>query len=1113
MLTRIFKLIPILLITFCLSTYSQNIPFRNYTTKNGLIQNTVNCIFQDSKGFIWLGTQVGVSRFDGKKFVNYNNTNNLVYNDIKYIAEDGKKRIWMAAENGLNCYENGKISSWNQKKGIGFNSKIGCIISDDKGQIWCGTDNGIFIIQDKKVKHINKSDGLINLNVSLLFKDSKQRIWCASDTGICVFSEEKSILKNVTYQFKDIIPWTFFEDKNHNIWITTQYHGIFRYDGENVTQYLNKETIITGCADKNNTIWAYSFQKGVYYFNGKDFVFDKEIPSDIVYTQIYSDKKGNVWFCSPINGIYRYFDNRYYYYDINNTLISNQIIKLFEDSESNIWFGTNSGVSVYRKVIFEVFTTAHGLPDNTVLSVESDEKGNIWAGTYEGLFFINPNGKTKKVSTKYNNEIFHTIKIQSNKDKGLWLGLMNNGLFNYNQSRVEKIHIPRLSETSSVNDLCLDKYENLWIASEKGVFARINDKYLQYTTKSGLPSNYISAIIADKKNRIWIGTDNGLAYLSDGKIRSVKLSDNVINDITVDGRGFIWVGTDNGLNCIKPSGKDSWNTTTYTAPRLNSNSIFQVLYDGVNTVWVGHEKGLDAINLTTDSIDHYEELEGFTPIETNLGASTLDRFGNLWFGTVMGLVKYDPKANYKDTKPPRTYITAIKVDGGDSTLRQYSDSIDSKTLLPVNLDLPYSYNSITFDYIGLHFTLPEKNRYKYKLEGYDENWSEITDQTSVLYRKLPPGTYTFKVLSANCDGVWTPKPVELKFTVKPPFYRTILAYIIELLIIIGIVIAVIKYRERALLEEKRILEQTVVERTAEIEQQKEALEAYNIELQAQQEEIIAQRDEIEQQKERVEAQRDHISAQNKEITDSIYYAKRIQTAILPTNEEIDKMFSDYFILFRPRDIVSGDFYWYKKRKGKAIIIAADCTGHGVPGAFMSMLGVSLLNEITTRDDTILASDILDNLRESIKSTLSQTGKEGETKDGMDMSLCIIDFENQILQWAGANNPLWQIRDGDFFEYKPDKMPIGIHFGQERPFANHIIEYQKGDAFYIFSDGYADQFGGPNLKKFKSIPFQKLILEVSALSMQEQKKIIEEAHLNWRGDNPQIDDVMVIGFRL
>nr|HQH41893.1 SpoIIE family protein phosphatase [Bacteroidales bacterium] len=193
--------------------------------------------------------------------------------------------------------------------------------------------------------------------------------------------------------------------------------------------------------------------------------------------------------------------------------------------------------------------------------------------------------------------------------------------------------------------------------------------------------------------------------------------------------------------------------------------------------------------------------------------------------------------------------------------------------------------------------------------------------------------------------------------------------------------------------------------------------------------------------------------------------------------------------------------------------AADCTGHGVPGAFMSMLGVTLLNEIVNKEDTFQASLILDKLRENVKSTLSQTGKEDEAKDGMDIALCVADTQNKILQFAGANNPLYILREGELIEYKGDNMPIGIHAGEERPFTNHIIEVQSDDKFYIFSDGFADQFGGPEGSKFKTKPFKRLLQQIYTYPMEKQHEILFDTFLQWKGNLDQVDDVLVIGFCL
>lgn len=263
----------------------------------------------------------------------------------------------------------------------------------------------------------------------------------------------------------------------------------------------------------------------------------------------------------------------------------------------------------------------------------------------------------------------------------------------------------------------------------------------------------------------------------------------------------------------------------------------------------------------------------------------------------------------------------------------------------------------------------------------------------------------------------------------------------------------------------------------------------------------------------LEEKNELITQQKKEITDSIRYASRIQRAILPSDEILLQTLPQHFVLYLPRDIVSGDFFWLSQSGGKIVIVAADCTGHGVPGAFMSMLGVSFLYEIVNKEGIMQPASILNYLREHVKHTLSQTGKKDEAKDGMDISLCVFDPAEMKLEWAGAYNPLYLIRNGELIEYKADKMPIAIHMIDHLPFTNHEIAVQKGDTFYISSDGYADQFGGTDGRKFMSKKYKEMLLQIWDKPMDEQKAIIQKAHLDWKGHHEQVDDILVFGVRV
>ncbi|MCD4770680.1 MAG: YfiR/HmsC family protein [Bacteroidales bacterium] len=284
----------------------------------------------------------------------------------------------------------------------------------------------------------------------------------------------------------------------------------------------------------------------------------------------------------------------------------------------------------------------------------------------------------------------------------------------------------------------------------------------------------------------------------------------------------------------------------------------------------------------------------------------------------------------------------------------------------------------------------------------------------------------------------------------------------------------------------------------------------NIKLEEKNRTIMAQKDEIEKQRDLAETQRDQIAYQKKHITDSIMYAKRIQTALLPALE----LFSDeieHFVLYRPLDIVSGDFYWVSRENNTHVIIAADCTGHGVPGAFMSMLGVTMINEIVNGKGVIMPDQILNMLRDEIVRSLKQSVDEDRVKDGMDMTISVIDYDRDKLWFAGANNPLCLVRNGELETYRGDKMPVSIHY-KMGSFTLHEIDLKKGDCIYMFSDGYGDQFGGPKQKKFMVKNLKEKIVEVSSLPMIEQGEKLNQAFDAWKGESSQVDDVIIIGIR-
>jgi len=456
----------------------------------------------------------------------------------------------------------------------------------------------------------------------------------------------------------------------------------------------------------------------------------------------------------------------------------------------------------------------------------------------------------------------------------------------------------------------------------------------------------------------------------------------------------------------------------------------------------------------------YTSRSGFVGIETKSNASFMDQDGNMWFGTGQGVTRYHPGEEASNKKEPITHITGIEVNHENIPLTD-------------DLNLSHKQNSIILEYRCITLN-PDAVKYQIMLEGVDQEWRDPDTQTRATYPALRPGKYTFQVKAKSSSGVWNKEPVSLSFMIRPPFYLT-WYFILAAIFAVGVAIfSYIKIRERALKRENALLEEKVRIRTA-----------------------------------MVVAQKEELSQKNKDITDSIRYAKRIQFAILPEKSP----FPDTFILFKPKDIVSGDFYWFTEVGDKEFFSAVDCTGHGVPGAFMSIIGHNSLTKIVREYGILEPGKILTQLNKEVVGTLHQRSDSGDVYDGMDLALVSFNRKERLLEYSGAFNPLYLIRNGEILETKADKVSIGrSSLGTDVEFTNHRIEIKKGDTVYLFSDGYADQFGGELMKKFKYRNLKELILRIQPENMANQRAMLDQTIEQWRGDVEQVDDILVIGRR-
>jgi len=454
----------------------------------------------------------------------------------------------------------------------------------------------------------------------------------------------------------------------------------------------------------------------------------------------------------------------------------------------------------------------------------------------------------------------------------------------------------------------------------------------------------------------------------------------------------------------------------------------------------------------------------------------------VWVGGKDGLIIYNTKKIIDNNTIFKTLIRDITILKNDSL-------VDINKIENDILSLKFSNNSLRFKFSVPIFPAKGNIEYRFKLEGFDEDTSAWTSISSKDYTNLPNGEYSF-IVEARNEYNNIAKTDKFNFKILTPIYRRWWAIVAYVLIAILLVRVFINWRMKAAEEEKEALEEIVRDRTLEIEESK-----------------------IE-----IEQQRDLAYEQRKEILDSISYAQRIQEAVMPSTEYADKVLEEHFIMFKPRDIVSGDFYWIKQTDNYAIIAAADCTGHGVPGAFMSMLGSSFLNEIVTKKMLNNAGEILTQLRSKVKTSLHQEGKSNEQKDGMDIAFMIINKDTKKMYFSGAYNPAYILRQEngnetpELHQLKADRQPIGIHI-KEKEFTNHEFQLQSNDKIYVFSDGYVDQFGGETGSKFKIKKFKNLLIDIYDKTMPEQNLILEQTFNKWKGDLPQVDDVLVIGIKI
>lgn len=762
-----------------------------------------------------------------------------------------------------------------------------------------------------------------------------------------------------------------------------------------------------------------------------------------------------------------------------NSLLQNETVNaLFVDKENALWAATDDGISkieVNRSLTYIDFNTS-GLEGKIQ---DIDTYGHtLYFATDKGLYYIENSYIRKVQGINFACRDIEIIgdKLMAATTKGLFL--IENNVAKATELNNFAFCIARSSNDNSIFYVGFNGKISILKSSGKGITLIDNidtgegDVYKLYDDTKGV----IYAEIAPGRIFKYTGSEKkGSELKPDDKIIALHL--NRIGDSVFFSSEKGIYRFNNQVNRIEPFDLFSGDTSTrhlwiYDVYKIDNNRF--VVTDGEQkniSFYNRKEKKFIKNQTPLLPVSHFQVNAIYYSPESGL----------LWVGGKNGLVIYKQGVieNYEGSY--KTLIRSVKVIDQDSLLNLSSEK---------RIKLNNNQNSLRFEFSAPVYITKGVVFYRYFLQGFDKDSSEWSELTYKDYTNIPNGKYVFTVQAMNQYGK-TLEKTEFSFEILKPVYRRWWAFIIYVAVLYFMIRFYMNWRIRSVEKERKVLEDTVKERT----------------------------EEIAQSKEEIETQRDELYKQKQEIVDSINYAQRIQTAVLPSDELMQEVLGEHFVFYKPRDIVSGDFYWVKKIKNFSYAVVADCTGHGVPGAFMSMLGNSFLNEIVTSRTLDTAAETLNKLRNKVKKSLHQRGEEGEQKDGMDISLMIIDWDTNEMQFAGAYNSAYLIRkktekhtdeeEYELIKLEADRQPIGIYLN-EKEFTNHTVKLQKGDAIYALSDGYVDQFGGDTGGKFKSVRFQQLLLSFQDKSPEEQKVILGRTFNKWKRDLFQVDDVLVMG---
>ncbi|HYG37058.1 MAG TPA: two-component regulator propeller domain-containing protein [Cytophagales bacterium] len=1077
--------------------------FKHISSIDGLSHNFIRNIVQDSKGFMWFATADGLNRYDGYKVKFYKNeignNKSLNHNDVWLLFENSRKELLIGTRFGLDIYNHDQ-DNFLRDPVIGSRN-VSCITEDNDKNVWVCTWGELFYF-DKTINKFKKyeCEGLDEY-MSQLTVDSKGNFWLNSKVN-GLFLIDKVNRKLIPQTALDVNQVNFiYEDKKQNLWIASWGVGLILYDPIKKTSQVfsnkvndpNSNTILTIGEDADGNLWLGTENGGLYIFNTKTHEF-------------YNYKNNEI---DP------------------QSLGSNSIYKIYKDRNDNMWLGTFGAGVEFTEIrsfthIKKNVLDKNSLSSNNISFLQEDAEGNLWIGTDgEGLNMLDRETgifKHYKHDPQNMNSLSNNVvtEIYEDKEGYLWLGYWAGGVDRFDRRKNEFVHFRSNGKdpTSLWDDNIVRIYEDkqgvLWFGTGNGLgyLDRKSQKFISYNNIPALKS-FTGDILEDSENRFWVGTFDGLnlfnretkenyAFLHTEK-DSTSLSNNMVYDVFEDSKKNVWIATAGGLNLFNKKTRTFKNYTKKDG--LPVDAIYGILEDDHNNLWLSTSNGLCKFNPSAKTFKTYTVSDGLQGNFFKENTFLKTKKGELLFGGNNGFNILNPDNIKSNSVIPPVFITDFRIFNLPVEVGKKGSPLTKQITESKEIVLSYEQSVFSFDFTALNYRSPEKNEYAYILEGLENDWNYVGNMRTSTYTHLDPGEYVFKVKASNNDGLWNEEGTSISIIVTPPFWQTLWFKSLAGLFILSAALGLHSYRLSSIKKQKAKLEEKVRLRTQEISSQKE--------------ELAAQSDILQATVSELDFQKQHVETLFNELTDSIKAAQVIQNSILPSITYIKQFLPDLFILHKPKDVVGGDFYWFNAINGNLVFAAVDCTGHGVSGAFMSITGHHLLNKCILPYEDLLASQILDRLNKEIIEELNQNTEEDKILDGMDISICIINKKENTLQYAGASNPLYLIRDNELKQIRGDKHSVGLSItGEINPFVNNVIDIQKGDALYLFSDGYADQLGGEHgTDKFLYSRFRKLLLEINEKDMDQQLSLLDQSLSDWKKNQEQLDDVLVIGFRI